>query len=495
MAKKKPGSLEPNIRLPLAASYNTRGVAAYTNTVTNALDQRKINSFYEPITNHLTGGTTLYLVKRPGVADVITYNGSASQVSYLASLAPGATINRWLFSVLTDDVRASTSATTTTIVTASGYTPTYVDRTSISGTDTLVLQIVNGSFDHRVWFSSDIATFTEITDSEFTGLTHTGKMEFMDGHAYALDRATNRLHNSDVNSLANWGAASYITKNIKQDRSNGLMRWKNQIIACGDMTSEVFVNPGTNPSGSPLVPVKQAASKFGLSSAILKAGATHYYTTIADKLYFLGSVSEEGWAVLAMYDGANFHHVSNPAIDKVLREIGAYAVNAVEFNGQVAVAIQVTAPTASTQRAFLYFPRWNEWFEWTSTIFSTVNGGGRFIGIVEPHHLFAFNNTDNWQDDGVNYTFTHQFALPKDGSHRKSMIFCGVDGDTARSALNLDVQFSDDDGQNWSTARTIDMTKDQKVLHRCNTYRTRQVRLSHAGNLEVRLESFFARVE
>jgi hypothetical protein len=61
---------KPNLELPLAASYNSRGVAGFTNTVTNSLDQRKVNAVYELYKNPLTGKDTLYVVKRPGVADV-----------------------------------------------------------------------------------------------------------------------------------------------------------------------------------------------------------------------------------------------------------------------------------------------------------------------------------------------------------------------------------------------------------------------------------------
>ena len=60
----------PNVELALAASVNTRGILGYTNTVTTGLDQMKQNSAYEPITNPLSKQTTLYRIKRPGVADV-----------------------------------------------------------------------------------------------------------------------------------------------------------------------------------------------------------------------------------------------------------------------------------------------------------------------------------------------------------------------------------------------------------------------------------------
>jgi hypothetical protein len=70
---------QPNVVLPLATSYNERGVAGYTHTVTNSEDQRKINCCYELVKNPITGKGTLSLVKRPGVTiNASTYTASAS---------------------------------------------------------------------------------------------------------------------------------------------------------------------------------------------------------------------------------------------------------------------------------------------------------------------------------------------------------------------------------------------------------------------------------
>jgi hypothetical protein len=46
-----------------------------------------------------------------------------------------------------------------------------------------------------------------------------------------------------------------------------------------------------------------------------------------------------------------------------------------------AVAIALTNATDTTQRWLMYFPSWNEWFEWDSTVFSPSNGGLYFIGV------------------------------------------------------------------------------------------------------------------
>lgn len=493
--------LEPNVVLPLACSYNERGVAGFTNTITNAIDQRKVNSFYAPVQNAITGRTTLYLVKRPGV----TYTGSdthgtTGQVAYLISLAPGNLAigsAPWVFSTSGDDVRASSIAATTVIVTSAGAHPAYVDRTEVSGTDTVVIGVRISSTVYQWYRSTAIATFTQISDGDFTALTHRGKMEFLDGYALIMD-SLNRVYNSDLNSLANWTAGSYITKQIKQDSPQGLARLGQQVIAFGAETMEVFYNAG-NASGSPLSRLPQLAQRIGLVDPN-GTGITHYSATLNNRLYFVGRRAGGLYSVgVFAYDGARCEKVSSPYIDKIIGSNSAaryYSVNSVGFNGQQAIAIALDPTTAATQRWLMFFPDYNEWFEWHSTIFTPVNNSEFFLGVgANQHKVYNFTNSDNWQDDGTNYTFTHQFKMPKKGNEQHTMPMFGLVGDTARSALNVDVQFSRDDWQTKETARTIDMTSKAKMLTRCGAFQDLGVTLSYAGSLEVRLEKAVARVQ
>jgi hypothetical protein len=486
---------QPNIELPLASSYNQRGIAGYTNAVTNAKDQRKVNSIYEPVKNALTGKTTLYLTKRPGVADVGSSYGTSGQVAYVWDIAAGATTNlaanRWVFSTSGNDIRASDTSTTTVIATASGYAPAFVDKTQISGTDTLLVQLRNASGTQTAWHSTTIGTFTQISDSDFTGLAHQGKIEHLDG--YALVSTRNRVYNSDLNSLSSWGANSYIARQVTQDIGTGLAKFGSQIISFGTSTMEVFRNAG-NPTGSPLEAVPQLAKDIGLPSTIV-TGQRHYYTTVENKLYWRGNP-----AGVYAYNGETVEKVSNLAIDKILSERQHYFVGRISFQGQRAVAIGLDLPDAATQRALLFFPAWNEWFEFSSTVFipqTSPRLEDVCLGVgSNQHKLYAVSqSSDNWQDAGTNYPFTHQFVMPKKGNGIERMYMFGVMGDTSASALNLAVEFSDDDFTTFSTARNIDMTGTKKALYGCGSYRsTRAVRISYTGSLNVRLEQAIARV-
>lgn len=488
---------EPNVVLPLAASYNTRGIAGFTNTLTNAVDQRKINSIYEPIQNAGTGNTTIYLSKRPGVADVGSTYGTTGQVAYLWDVAAGAATsaatNRWVFSTSVNDIRASDTALTTVILTAAGYEPVYVDKTLISANDTVVLQCRNASGTQRVFYSTTIGTWTEITDTDFTTLAHQGKMEFLDGYGFALSRTGSRIYNSDLNTLATWSPTGYITKQIQQDIPTGLAKFKRFILAFGESTMEVFQDVG-NPTGSPLEAITDKAQNIGLPSAIV-TGQRHYYTRLGDFMYWRGSNPLGVYA----YNGETVEKVSTPAIDKILAERQHYYVSSIAIQGQRAVVIGLDLPNATTQRSLLFFPDWKDWFEWNSTVFIPQTSP-RLMDVClgvgsNQHKLYQVSSTsDNWQDAGSNYTWTHQIKIPKQDNKLDRMYMFGVVGDTARTAQTVSVSFSDDDYQTYSTARTINMATESKQIYNCGAYRSRVAQLTYTGSGAVRLTNVIARV-
>ena len=142
----------------------------------------------------------------------------------------------------------------------------------------------------------------------------------------------------------------------------------------------------------------------------------------------------------------------------------------------------------------MYFPALKEWFEWTSDTFKPQNDGVNFLDPTQVLYYFAGSNT---YVDGPNpYTATIQFRIPKKGNNRDFMRWCALDADTTTSASNVTVEFSDDDYQNFSTGRTIDLNTPEKRLNRCGSYKTpRVVRLSHSANVEFRARNFLARID
>lgn len=427
---------DANMVLPLASSYNERGLDGANSTITRGIDQRKINSMYETAHNSMTGASTLYLVKRPGVQNEGNINSSTTQTSYLLTPGPVTSIldiQPWLFGVeTTHDIQASNGFATTTIFNSSVYFPAYATRTAISAVDTLVAQFVRNDFNaQRVFFANSIGSWTEITDADFTGLVHRGKMEAMDGYFFTLD-SMNRIYNSDLNSLASWTPTNFITKQVQQDIPVGLARLNNQIIAFGLETMEVFTNAG-NPTGSPLTSARSLFQKVGMPRPY-SAGMSDYYVVLGSMMYFLGTSAGYNYSQgIYVYDGSSAHRISTDFIDKILSNRVIFRLSKISFSGKTAIAIALTAPAAASQEWLMYFPEWNDWFEWTSSVFQPITDGKTFAGLGTSQgvgYQFA-PGLNTWQDDQTAFSMIHQFKLPKTDNSRDYMGMCGVKGDTA----------------------------------------------------------------
>src|SRR5690348_11270817 len=260
---------DPNVILPLASSYNERN-----NTVVSdgsgQQDQFKLNCFYEVAKNPMTGKGTLTLSKRFGVTGV-TLGGSISQVvSFVIpplnfTTSPGNILLLTLAFIAKDgnDINYTTGVAKT-IMSSSSHGPAYYGTTFINTSLTTVVQMNNfNSFTQRVFYSSaPSSSWTEISDGDFTSLSHRGQMVHMDGFAFIL-ASDNKIYNSSVNSLQSWAATDFISKQMTTDEPMGLAKYNNQILAFGLDTVEVFYNGG-NATGSPLLPIKQRAARVGL---------------------------------------------------------------------------------------------------------------------------------------------------------------------------------------------------------------------------------------
>lgn len=487
---------KPNVTLPLAASYNQRGIAGFTAAFTDSIDQRKINCMYEVYKNALSDKVTLRLVKRPGVADVGSNYGTSSQIAYLTEIAAGAGSNaaasRLVFSTDGNDIRGSDTSATTVIATAAGYEPVYVDKTQISAVDTIVVQLRNASGTQTAWHSSSNSLYTQITDTTFTSLAHQGKGEHLDGYMFVATR--DRIYNSGLNSLSAWGDNDYIIPQITQDIGTGLAKFGKQLIYLATATMQVFRNAG-NPSGSPLEAVPGLTQDYGMPSTIV-TGMRHYYTVMDGFLYWRGAP-----VGVYAYNGQIVEKVSNQAVDKILAERQHYFVGRSTFKGQRCIVIGLDLPSAVPQRGLLFFPKWKEWFEISSGTFipsSSPRLDDVFIGVSSsPHKLYAVSNaSNNWRDAGTDFTASIQFKLPAQDNDVNFLDMYGVVGDTAATTTTsvLSVTLSYDDWATTTAARNIDLTKLKKHLYRGGSFRDLGVRLEHTANLDCALDKFVARV-
>lgn len=505
---------KPNLSIPLANSYNERGINGYTSTITSGIDQRKLNLIYEPVNNAITGRSTLYTTKRPGIAVSVNALGSLSSgvgaIPYLMTSllgTPPSTTNSPCSIDKTPSSGRFTSnfgAGTFTIFTESagaGYYPTYVDTTLISGVRNVVVQFRDQSAwtvgPSRTWYSTNLTSWTEITDSVFTALTLAGKIEHLGGFAFVMG-ADNYIYNSDLNSISSWPANNRIQKSIQTDIAAGLAKLGGVLLSFGRESVEGWINNG-NPSGSVLASRPDLATNIGLAMNAGGTTDTRHYSAVESKiLYFLGTQTGPGAAVsLFAFNGQSFEKVSTPFIDKILSNQVARHVQRFDVLGRVAIAISMSATSDTPQRWLMYFPVWKEWFEWTSTFIQPVSEGANYLGIGGSQYFNSAGGlfvSNGWTDAvSASYGMAVQFMLPKTSNGRKFMSWAAVEADTVNASLL--VEASDNDYSSFATIGIIDLNSRAKRIDRLGSYQNRAIRLSNSENKEIRLEKFLARIK
>ena len=335
----------------------------------------------------------------------------------------------------------------------------------------------------------------KIIDTDFPGNASrslVGNFVILDDYAFIQDN-TGRIYNSDNGNFLSWTALNYIVTTSYPDLGRGLIKYKNTIMALGSTSVEFFRNVG-NELGSPLERVEQYQIKLGCTGS-------RAYTAAGDTVAWLANTTDGGLSVYVL-DGFQPKKVSTAAIEQQLQLSIATVVangescymNGFKFNGQTFVSVTVSNNT------FVYCLEtdlWHEmggatvfWHNITGTATTTRNiyaisatdTGGKILKI-DPSSLV-------YQDDSVSYNMIVQTSkVDGNNSMRKWLPQLRLIGDQAASTNNVSVSWSDDDYQNFSTARTIDMANADPNLKACGSFKRRAFKITHAGNAACRLEA------
>lgn len=513
---------KPNLIVPLAYSYDGRGINP-ASTLANAQDQRKVNCYYNTITNSFSGAKETLIVKRTGASlyqDEL--NGSTNQIQY--SAVRGVNGNNTSYvgiqEVSTNAikvVRATDviSAVSSTIDTDANLVPGFLVKGSPAGPDVLILQLSNkqttpASVDpgstaaDNFYYSTDGDTWTNITDTDFVGATNIicGACVIMDGFMFVL-RSDNTIQHSDHEDVTSWASGSIISKSIIQDVPIGLARLRNQILAFGSESVEVFYNAG-NATGSVLGRLPHLSARVGLNNLVYG----NYTAEIGNRLYFIGS--ETGFAgsqvaSLYVYDGSRFEKLYHPIIDKIFTQNIIYNFGPFPWGSKHGLYAQLTSPTSTTGHKWLvYFPEDEEWFEWTSDVFQPINDGlsfcgGNKAGASTCNSVYVGDVLDGYDvaaaATNVTYPFTLQFKLPIEDGLPHTIPYFGLIGDTNSSETLLAISKSSDDYQNFTSVGNIDLSKKRKIKYGLGMFQSAPiVRLSYTGANTVRLSKAYANV-
>lgn len=465
-------------------------------------DQYFDNCYPQINQNSITGSAKAYVYKRPGFGAT-----SSAAASYLGasggtewSISSGFVgVMPWFNGSTLAVYNTSDALIGATIANIDSSTRVTLGDTRIS-TDsylTLVATKTADSLPHAWFLKEGDAAWTEITDVDYPAnqtpaLTTYGRIVHMDGYAFIMDAAGN-IWNSDLNSLANWTATSFINAQLYPDGGAGLARLGNLIVAFGLRSVEFFQNAG-NATGSPLVRVPSLAQRIGAPRTGTSGSET--IKTIGSEVYFIGQGSIDGQrTVQRITQGGQITKISTPAVDMLISS----SATAPGFAGAMTLhGMRHVVLCMGSNRTLAYCIDTRTWWYFTmasSLVPVSVVGG---IGNLRSNLITTGNRnrythdplSPVYQDNAVDYTMTI-VTQDTDEGNRDRKFYQSVElvGDIRSTSGSTNISWSDDDGQNFSTARAVDMSATRARLMRCGSSRRRSWKITEAVNAPFRAEA------
>ena len=323
--------------------------------------------------------------------------------------------------------------------------------------------------------------------------TQTG---FLKGQAY-LDAVTYMLtskayvNGSARNDVSTWPADNSIAAMIEPDLGVTMNKQLTYVLAFKRYSVEVFYD-AANAEGSPLKSVPGMKLNVGCKSADSVQSAE-------GSLFWLAQ-TKDGSIQVVMLDGMKLAIVSSPSIEKLLQQADYTYVQSwvARINGHRFYGITLKASNLT----LVYDAITQLWAQWTDS----AGNYFPFVAsvVISDQHTLLQHETDGklykldvsvFADNGT--VFPVDIFTPNwDGGTRKKKYLKLIDfiGDQTDGSL-LYVQSSDDDYQNWTEFRRVDMSKTRPFLANCGTFRRRAYHIKHLANTPMRLQAMELQTE
>lgn len=343
----------------------------------------------------------------------------------------------------------------------------------------------------------------KIIDSDFpTDII--GPFQSMNGYAYIMT-LSGKVYNSDLNSIISWSSTGYISAQAFPDKGVGVFRYKNNIVAFGRTSIEFFEDVG-NPTGSPLKSIPNATIKAGT----LHARLIHIY---GDSVYFVG---QAGNGNLGLFEIVNFtlkQHI-NKKLSAIVKNnlttgtAGVWPTTATPSLLSLQInykpILLITFGTSIAEGiAWLFDPELKV-FTQPSVLSNTVRYNsivGSVQSIVPSGSTVSVSAALVLANDSLGNCLSISLTFSTNETIITSPFDLGTKnlkrihkfrliGDQDSTTNTMTISWSDDDGQNFSTARTVSMgSANPTLVNMGNAFRRRIFKIVSSTARAVRLEA------
>jgi hypothetical protein len=338
------------------------------------------------------------------------------------------------------------------------------------------------------------ATGTAVLNFFPTGGLNPGAV-FLDSYV-VVSTPSGRVYTSNVGNPAIWNPLDYVTAEAEPDQSTGIAKHLNYVLDYGQWSLEFFYD-AANATGSPLSPAPSYRIEIGCPNG-------DSIVSFEQSVIWIGSSRAEGYGVF-MLDGVSPKKVSDEYIDRILGNSNLSYVTAyvVKFNGHMFYVLSLHDLNVT----IVYDISQQAWVQWTTYAIGNADSGvpgvyaeqyfrpsyyagnaGKYYVLDDDNGTLYIMSDLYYSDAGAPiYYRSVTSIIDNDTTRRKFYQRVEIVGDKVGATMNI--RRSDDDYQNWSPYRTVDLSKTRPQIYQTGQARRRAWEFLCTENVPLRLEA------
>ena len=308
---------------------------------------------------------------------------------------------------------------------------------------------------------------------------------YLDGYTFIMT-TDGKIWNSEPNNPGSWDALNYITAEAEPDRGIALAKHFNYLLAFGEWSTEFFYDAG-QVTGSPLLPNPTMRIEFGCANG-------DSVVAMEQTVVWVGKGQNTGRVVL-MLDGTRPVQMSDASIERILNNSSLQNVRAysLKISGHFFYVLNLL----DDDLTLVLDVKSKQWCIWTSF----VNGQETYFdGVFYTSHNNEHFTLDNIDGKVYNISETQYHdetgpiqmrirtsLIDADSTKRKFVSRLEIIGDKVSAILR--VRHTDDDYQNWSPYRNVNLNDPRCVLYQNGQFRRRAYEFFMTDDVPLRLQA------
>lgn len=448
----------------------------------NSKDEQLINVIPEIIQDKNSGDARQFLLKRAGTQQLIASVADKE----VRGMVFWDDFNKLIYCVDNDiyvyDFNTDTSTTLSNVFVTTTGNVGFTEYLYDTGVNVMIATDGN-----KLLQISSTNVVTTCTDPDLPS-PHLPYPVFIDGYLFLVKANTADIYNSNLNDPMQWTSGNFISAEMSPDLLVRIAKINNYLIAFGTTSIEYFWDAG-NPSGSPL---QRNDSPVKINTYL--AG----YSQFGNTVMYIGKNTGGQPSVYTLKD-FQVEDVGTPTISRYLNYV---TEDQTTWRSGLLAAVGHTSYVLSAGTVTYVYDieskLWTTWAYQNDSVFPIVFSV-RVTNNTEKFSIFAFkgNNSaiyvmrdDLAQDNGVNYTCKIITEQSNFGSlNRKTMARLSIMGDRTPYDSDINVSWTDDDYQSWSTPRAINLNQDLSSTWRLGSFRQRAFKLEYSGPYIFRIQT------